>query len=126
MHAQGREPMDSLPPHNRIDNDMTDKPLKDAPSEPTSRYFAGIDVGSEELVLLVRKNGKPFDPQKYANTRADHARMVKKLGKLPGVTVCMEATGIYHFDLAMALHDAGMNVMVVNPKVSHNLSLIHI
>jgi len=103
---------------------MTDKPLKDAPSEPTSRYFAGIDVGSEELVLVVRKDGKPHDPQKYANTRADHARMAKKLGKLPGVVACMEATGVYHFDLAVALHDAGIKVMVVNPKVSHNFAKV--
>ncbi|WP_411728323.1 hypothetical protein [Methyloglobulus sp.] len=30
--------------------------------------FAGIDVGAEELVLAVRKDGKPFDPQEFANT----------------------------------------------------------
>lgn len=124
MHAQGREPMDSLPPHHRIDNDMNDKPQKEAPSEPKPRHFAGIDVGAEELVLVIRKDGKPFDPQKYANTRADHARMAKKLGKLPGVVACMEATGIYHFDLAVALHDAGIKVMVVNPKVSHNFAKV--
>ena len=124
MHAQGREPMDSLPPHNRIDNKMTHNPLQETSSQSTPRLFAGIDVGSEELVLLVRKNGKPLDPQKYANTRADHARMVKKLGKLPGVIVCMEATGAYHFDLAIALHDAGIKVMVVNPKVSHNFAKV--
>jgi len=124
VHAQGREPMDSLPPHNRIDNKMTHNPLQETSSQSTPRLFAGIDVGSEELVLLVRKNGKPLDPQKYANTRADHARMVKKLGKLPGVIVCMEATGAYHFDLAIALHDAGIKVMVVNPKVSHNFAKV--
>jgi len=103
---------------------MTDNPLKETPSEPTPRLSAGIDVGAEELVLVVRKNGKPFDPQKYANTHADHARMAKKLGKLPGVIVCMEATGVYHFDLAIALHDAGIKVMVVNPKVSHNFAKV--
>ena len=103
---------------------MTSNPLNESSSESTPRLFAGIDVGSEGLVLVVRKNGKPFDPQKYANTRADHARMAKKLGKLPGVIVCMEATGIYHFDLAVALHDAGIKVMVVNPKVSHNFAKV--
>jgi transposase len=36
--------------------------------------------------------------------------------------VCIEATGIYHFDLAIALHDAGIKVMVINPKASHNFA----
>ena len=103
---------------------MNNHPLKESPPESTPRVFAGIDVGSEELVLVIRKNGKPFDPQKYANTPADHARMAKKLGKLPGVVVCIEATGIYHFDLAVALHDAGIKAMVVNPKVSHNFAKV--
>lgn len=85
---------------------------------------AGIDVGSEELILVVRKNSKPFDPQKFTNTPSDRARLVKKLVKLPGIIVCMEATGIYHFDLAIALHDAGVSLMVVNPKASHNFAKV--
>ena len=103
---------------------MTSSQTKDISLESQPRLGAGIDVGSEELVLVIRKNGKPFDPQKYSNTRAEHARMVKKLSKLPGVIVCMEATGIYHFDLAIALHDAGIKVMVINPKVSHNFAKV--
>ena len=93
-------------------------------TESTSRLFAGVDVGADELVLVIRKNGKPFDPQKYANTRTDRARLVKKLLKLHGIKVCLEATGIYHFDLAIALHDAGVPVMVINPKASHNFAKV--
>lgn len=95
-------------------------------NDPASKpsLFAGIDVGAEELVLVIRKNGKPFDPQKFANTPADHARLVKKLVKWPGIIVCMEATGVYHFDLAIALHDAGVLLMVVNPKTSHNFAKV--
>src|SRR5574343_1884602 len=92
-------------------------------SEPT-RLFAGIDVGAEELVLVIRKNGKPFDPQKYRNNRADRTRLVNKLVKLAGIRVCLEATGVYHFDLAIALHDAGVAVMVINPKASHNFAKV--
>jgi transposase len=47
-----------------------------------------------------------------------------KLVKLPGVIVCMEATGVYHFDLAVALHDTGVLVMVINPKSSHNFAKV--
>ncbi len=92
--------------------------------EPKSDFFAGIDVGSEELVLVIRKGGKPFDPQKLTNTSAGRTRLVKKLVKLPGVKVCLEATGVYHFDLAIALHGAGVLLMVVNRKASHNFAKV--
>jgi transposase len=93
-------------------------------TESKVSHFAGIDVGAEELVLVILKNGKPFDPQKFSNTPADRTRLVKKLVKLPGIVVCLEATGIYHFDLAIALHDAGVLLMVVNPKASHNFAKV--
>jgi transposase len=87
-------------------------------------HQAGIDVGAEELILVIRKNSKPFDPQKFTNTPSDRARLVKKLVKLPGIIVCIEATGVYHFDLAIALHDAGVLIMVINPKASHNFAKV--
>jgi transposase len=36
----------------------------------------------------------------------------------------LEATGIYHFDLSIALHDAGVLLMVVKPKSSHNFAKV--
>jgi transposase len=98
--------------------------LKNNEPEVNPIHQAGIDVGAEELVMVIRKNGKPFNPQTFTNTRADRTRLVKKLVKLPGVIVCMEATGVYHFDLAVALHDAGVLVMVINPKSSHNFAKV--
>jgi len=103
---------------------MMNKPLKQMDPDAKPALFAGIDVGAEELILVIRKNGKPFDPQKFTNTPADCARLVKKLVKLPGLIVCLEATGIYHFDLAIALHDAGVLLMVINPKASHNFAKV--
>jgi transposase len=48
------------------------------------------------------------------------------LSKLKGeVNVCLEATGIYHFDLAIALVRAkNIEVMVINPKVSNNFAKV--
>jgi len=103
---------------------MTTIQLKQIDPESKPDLFAGIDVGAEEVILVIRKNGKPFDPQKFANTPADRDRLVKKLVKLPGIIVCMEATGVYHFDLAIALHDAGVSIMVINPKASHNFAKV--
>src|SRR5664280_918814 len=98
--------------------------LKETIDEAKPHLFAGIDVGAEELVLVILKNGKSFDPQKVANTPADRTRLVKKLVNLPGIIVCLEATGVYHFDLSLALHDAGVLLMVVNPKASHNFAKV--
>jgi transposase len=103
---------------------MTNIQTNKTDTESKLSHFAGIDVGAEELVLVILKNGKPFDPQKFSNTPEDSARLVKKLVKLPGIVVCLEATGIYHFDLAIALHDAGVLLMVVNPKASHNFAKV--
>ena len=103
---------------------MTTIQLKQIDPESKPDLFAGIDVSAEEVILVIRKNGKPFDPQKFANTPADRDRLLKKLGKLPGIIVCLEATGVYHFDLSLALHDAGVLLMVVNPKASHNFAKV--
>jgi len=103
---------------------MTDLNIKKNNHEAKLSLQAGIDVGSEELILVIRKNSKSFNPQKFSNTPADRARLVKKLVKLPGIIVCLEATGIYHFDLSIALHDAGVSLMVVNPKASHNFAKV--
>ena len=83
--------------------------------------FAGIDVGAEELVLVVRKNATSMKAQKFANTPADrrHQQLVKAL---KGARVCMEATGVYYVDLAVRLHDAGMALSVINPRAAHNFA----
>ncbi len=125
MHSQGREPMNSL-----LSLTLTDKLTlmniqpKETNPNAKSPLFAGIDVGAEELILVIRKNGKPLNPQKFANTPNDHARLVKKLVKLPEVIVCLEATGVYHFDVSLALYDAGVSLMVLNPKASHNFAKV--
>ena len=90
---------------------------------PTAvKSTAGIDVGAEELIVVVRKDGKPSTPHRFPNTAAGRASLTSKLSKLPQVIVCMEATGIYHLDLAIALHDAGLALMVVNPKAAHHFA----
>jgi transposase len=109
---------------------MTNIQLKETIHESKPPLFAGIEVGAEELVLVIRKNGKSFDPQKFANSPSDRARLVKKIPrqarevKLPSIIVCLEATGVYHLDLAIALHDAGVALRVVNPKASHNFAKV--
>jgi transposase len=82
-------------------------------------HVAGIDVGSKELTLVVRKAGKNHKSRVFTNTAADHAAIITALRNAKVTRVCLEATGTYHLDLAVALHDAGgFELMVANPKAA--------
>jgi transposase len=75
----------------------------------------GIDVGSKKLDVARRRDGK-VATKEFANDDAGHSALVKWLGK--GAWVCLEATGNYHLPLALALIAAGVQVMVINPRVA--------
>ncbi|OQK16355.1 transposase [Methyloprofundus sedimenti] len=84
----------------------------------------GIDVSCKELVVVVMVKGKARKAKSFENTPLGHQSIIQSLAKMNGETkVCIEATGIYHFDLAVALSRAeGIEVMVINPKAAHNFA----
>ncbi len=86
----------------------------------------GIDVSHKELVIVVSVKGKARKAKTFENTPSGHHAIIQLLSKLKGESrVCLEATGIYHFDLAVALSRAeGIEVMVINPKASHNFAKV--
>ena len=57
-------------------------------------------------------------------TDAERQRLLKRPAKLPGLTLCLEATGVYYLDLSLALRDAGIRFSVLNPKASHNFAKV--
>jgi transposase len=82
-------------------------------------HTAGIDVGASELVVVVSKNGKTGKSRSFSNDPAGHKAILKALSKSKVERVCLEATGVYHIDLAVVLNDAErFGVMVVNPKAA--------
>lgn len=84
----------------------------------------GIDVSGKALSVVVSVNGKHRKAQPYENTPEDHKRLVALIQKLQGESiVCMEATGMHHFDLAVALsRSEKITVTVINPKAAHNFA----
>ena len=77
---------------------------------------AGIDVSANTLavcVLLAEGKSKPFE---VPNTPAGHAELIVRLRKLGAARVVCEATGIYHLELAFALIEAQLPLMVANPR----------
>ena len=77
--------------------------------------FVGIDVSARELVLA--RLGEP-ELRIFANDQRGHKALIKNLirNNTP-VRVCLEATGIYSLDVAIALSQArNIEVMVANPR----------
>lgn len=83
----------------------------------------GIDVDSRELKIVVRRQGKPGQLQVLKNTPAGHQQLLKLLRQSQVERVCLEATGVYHLDLSLALSDEpGLALMVLNPKTARRFA----
>src|SRR5262245_48645585 len=76
----------------------------------------GLDVAARSVAMAVHEAGKPKTQVNFEQTPGGHARLVATLLKLAPAYVVMEATGIYHLDLAIALDRAGLPVSVINPR----------
>lgn len=79
----------------------------------------GIDVAKKTLAVdAVLPDGKRRQ-KACANTAAGHADLVRWLSKhaVTPVAIGLEATGGYQEAVALALHDAGYAVSVLNPSV---------
>src|SRR5258708_30103021 len=77
----------------------------------------GIEISCK--VLVINLSGKA--PCEFANTPTGHQCLIRWL-QLAGsqIRVCMEATGLYGLDLALALHAAGIPFMIVHPRSARN------
>lgn len=82
--------------------------------------FVGIDVGKDTLVVVLRRGADTLRAT-HDNTPAGHTKLLTWLAKhhrrlaTGQVHACLEATGSYGDDIALALYQAGYGVSVVNP-----------
>jgi len=78
----------------------------------------GIEVSAKELVVRLRRQGDLEPLRNFTNTpegREMVVRYLRRAGRV--VRVCLESSGLYGLDLALALSAApGMEVMVANPR----------
>jgi transposase len=82
----------------------------------------GIDISKgRSTVAAMRPFGEVvLSPFEVRHTDSELSELAKLLKSLDGETrVVMEATGNYHAPVAKLLHDAGLYVTVVNPKLVH-------
>jgi transposase len=80
----------------------------------------GIDVSAAQLVVALEDgDGGRWLQRSFPNRASGHQALILWLNKSgTQVRVCLEATGLYSLDLALALHSAsGIDVAVLNPKM---------
>jgi transposase len=84
----------------------------------------GVDVGAQQLVCAMQQAGQPLPLVTFANTAAGHRQCIRWATKGGhAARVCLEATGIYSLEFALALHTAKqVEVMVVNPRAIKDFS----
>jgi transposase len=84
----------------------------------------GLDVSAKELVAMVRREGKTEACRTFPNTRQGHRDLQRYLTQQrERVRVCMEATGMYGLDAALALRaDPRIELMVANPRAVKSFS----
>lgn len=84
----------------------------------------GLDVSAKELVVMVRREGKTEPCRAFANTPAGHRELQRYvIHKRERVRVCLESTGLYGLDVALALQsDTRIEVMVANPRAVKDFS----
>ncbi|VAW86748.1 hypothetical protein MNBD_GAMMA18-411 [hydrothermal vent metagenome] len=80
-------------------------------------HVAGIDVGSKELVVSIRKQGRMGKARTFENTPVGQRDILKALTRAGVERVCLEATGTYHLDLAVHVAPQ-LPLMVVNPRAA--------
>src|SRR4051794_40059122 len=93
----------------------------------TYQVYVGIDVAAATFVAAwLAPGGKPGTPVTGEQTPAGFAALQRRLratGSSPAATlVVLEATGNYWVALAVALHEAGYRVAVVNPRQAHHFA----
>ena len=80
---------------------------------------AGIDVGCHQVHVVIAKGDDYSKVAVFDNDHSGFKRLQKVLKKHRVTQVVLEATGVYHLDLALFLHESPkIDVMVLNPKAA--------
>lgn len=85
----------------------------------------GIDVSKDWLDVSHQRASAAVKTGRFDNEGEGHRSMIRWLRKASrgtSVRIVVEATGTYHLDVSQALHEAGMEVMVINPRVARDFS----
>jgi transposase len=83
--------------------------------------FLGIDVSKKSLDVALSRVGSKPRHKAFSNDAAGHGELLSWLQQqsADAVHACLEATGTWSSEMALALHAAGHRVSLVNPAQIH-------
>jgi transposase len=92
--------------------------------KPPRILLCGVDVSSKDIAVAIDPGTRRVWEGVFSNDRAGHRKLVARLTRTQApARVCVEATGIYHLDLCLALAQAkGIEVMVANPRTTKDFA----
>lgn len=98
-----------------------------AATDPLYHLYVGVDIAADTFMAAwLPTGGAPTAPLPYDQSPAGYGCFQRRLmttGVAPAETlVVVEATGNYWVALAVALHEAGYQVSVVNPLRAHHFA----
>ncbi len=83
-------------------------------------HCLGIDVSAKTLDVV--DSNELARVRQFAQTPEGHRKLVCFARQHKAQAIVMEATGIYYLDIALALHQAGLPVSVINPRSFHHFA----
>ncbi|MCP4663611.1 MAG: IS110 family transposase [bacterium] len=91
---------------------------------PTAITLVGVDVAAKTLEVCLEGPGGHQKAFEIANDSNGHKDLIKRLTRRRGqARVVLEASGVYHLELAVALDKAdGIEVMVISPRVARDFA----
>jgi transposase len=93
--------------------------------EAGKQCYVGVDVSAHELVVAIISAGGEPTMERVSNDAAGHERLQARLRALHApVVICLEASGTYSLDVALALarSDANWQLSVVNPRLARRFA----
>jgi transposase len=83
----------------------------------------GIDVSKDTLEVVIRKEEKSQKSKTFENSPEGHLKLIKFLIKQKIESICLEATGSYHFDITILIaNNEHLKIMVINPRAAYNFA----
>lgn len=77
------------------------------------KTYVGVDVSKDDFVVAYKIEGQPTEVKRYENNKKGIKSLLKTIDD--DCLCIMEATGIYHLSLALAISKKEIDVSVVNP-----------
>lgn len=84
--------------------------------------WVAFDVGASKHAFASLVGGKEERGELENTPEAIGRFLARQRGRCDRLQVVMEATGIYYLDLALHVVEAGVEVMVLNPKAAHHFA----